>query len=140
MPAVMPRFGVKQKDSIRAIDDGRSGGHNRASRLVEPITTPSFFYAGLVARAYAAADASLSLECTLLVLVLLDLTSAYRTIPTSQPWYTVVAFYDPTASPPGVRYYWLPGHNFGLASAVLCRLALMPAQQRRSIQARRLLF
>ena len=44
---------------------------------------------------------------------------AYRTVPTSQPWYTSVAFFDPLASPPGPRYFGLPGHNFGLLAAVV---------------------
>ena len=54
-----------------------------------------------------------------LVTFLADLSMAYRTVPTSQPWYTTIAFFDPLASPPGPRYFWLPGHNFGLLSAVV---------------------
>ena len=50
---------------------------------------------------------------------LLDLTAAYRTVPTSQPWHTSVGFYNPTSHPPRPEYYWLPGHNFGHASAVV---------------------
>jgi hypothetical protein len=48
-----------------------------------------------------------------------DLAMAYRTIPTSQPWFTTVGFFNPTSIPPRPEYYWLPGHNFGLASAVV---------------------
>ena len=44
---------------------------------------------------------------------------AYRTIPTSQPWYTAFAFYNPTSSPPRPEIYFTPGHNVGLVSAVL---------------------
>ena len=59
--------------------------------------------------------------CTLpeLASTLCDLSMAYRTIPTSQPWFTSMGLFDPLADPPGPRYYYLPGHNFGLVSAVV---------------------
>ena len=109
LPRVMTRFGVPQKGSIRAIDDGRSNDANAASRLHETITTPAFFYPAVVARAAADAAASVGHPIPAMVVLLMDLTAAYRTIPTSQPWFTTVGFYNPDAS--RVEYYWLPGHN-----------------------------
>ena len=60
-----------------------------------------------------------------------DLFAAYRRVPTSQPEFTVVAVYcyeaEPEAGAPplapedagAVRYCEVPGHNFGLQSAVV---------------------
>ena len=113
----MVRFGVRQKGDIRAIDDGRSNGANAATAMLETVTTPHFIYPAVAARAaaeYAAARGSPPLEMRM---VLLDLASAYRTIPTSQPWMTTVAFYNPARMRP--EFYYLPGHNFGLVSSVV---------------------
>ena len=49
-----------------------------------------------------------------MVVTLLDLAAAYRTVPTSQPWHASVGFYNPTSQRP--EYYWLLGHNFGCAA------------------------
>lgn len=136
LPRPMPRFGVEQKDDIRAIDDGKANGANYATRMVETVATPSFVYPAIVARAVhvaaaaaqhgAAAAAAQHGAATAaappvlmppMVLALADLSAAYRTIPSAQPWLTSFAFYDPAAGRP--QYYWLPGHNFGLTSAVL---------------------
>ena len=114
-PALLERFGVEQKGDVRAIDNGRSNGANKATNMAETVTTPSFFYVAIVARAYAvAADTNPPPPMTT---TLLDLSMAYRTIPSAQPWYTTVAFYNPITKHP--ELYWLPGHNFGLKSAVV---------------------
>ena len=118
-PRVMPRFGVPQKGSIRAIDDGRSNGANAATLMQETVSTPTFFLPAVIARAFFAVAASHGLAVLPLVIAMADLAMAYRTIPTSQPWFTTVGFFHPTSSPPRPEYYWLPGHNFGLASAVV---------------------
>ena len=47
----------------------------------------------------------------------MDLKAAYRHVPTSQPQYTCVAVIDTDAD--DVRICEVPGHNFGLASAVV---------------------
>ena len=116
-PRIILRFGVRQKDSLRAIDDAKSNGANRATRLAETVTTPSFFFPAVVARAVGEAAAARCDPPVAMSIALLDLSSAYRTIPTSQPHLTAFGFYDPEAGAP--RYYWMPGHNFGLASAVV---------------------
>ena len=118
-PRIMERFGVRQKGDIRAIDNGRSNGANAATRLYETITTPHFSFTAVAARATAVAAGSLGIPIPHMTVSLCDLAMAYRTIPTSQPWYTAVAFYNPIPTPPRPEIYWLPGHNFGLASAVV---------------------
>jgi hypothetical protein len=116
-PRPMPRFGVPQKGSIRAIDDGKSSGHNAATQMVETVTTPHFVYPAVVARAVVVSAAVLGLQGITLTLALCDLRAAYRCIPTSQPWYTTIGFFDPSTNL--TNYYWLPGHNFGLTAAVV---------------------
>ena len=117
LPRIMNRFGVSQKGSIRAIDDGRSNGANLATRMFETISTPHFVYVAVAARAAYVAATSRGLPPPGITTTLLDLAAAYRTIPTSQPWFTTFGIYHPTRERP--EYYWLPGHNFGLVSAVV---------------------
>ena len=119
-PRVMDRFGVVQHGETRAIDNGRSNGANRASRLVETVTTPHFYFPAVVARAVYVAAQALGLRVMPgLTICLMDLSAAYRTIPAAQPWYTAFAFFNPLRRVPAPEYYWLPGHNFGLGSAVV---------------------
>ena len=113
----MNRFGVRQKGDIRAIDDGRSNGANIATSMEETVTTPHFIYPALAARAAAEHASARGLPPPDMRMVLLDLASAYRTIPTSQPWFTAVAFYNPRRLRP--EFFYLPGHNFGLVSSVV---------------------
>ena len=116
-PRLMPRFAVPQKGTWRAIDDGKSNGANAATFMRETVTTPTFFYPAIVARAiYVASDAA-GLPMYAVTVALADLASAYRTIPTSQPWFTAFAMWDPVSG--RVHFYFLPGHNFGLTSAVV---------------------
>ena len=115
-PRCMPRFAVPQKGAYRAIDDGKSNGANAATRMLETVTTPSFFFPAIVARGFVDATPAGAPTATVAV-ALADLASAYRTIPTSQPWFTAFAMWDPAAE--RVHFYFLPGHNFGLTSAVV---------------------
>ena len=118
VPRILNRFGVLKKGDIRAIDDAKSNGATRATVLYETVTTPHFYFPAVVARAAAvAAGCAIGTACVAMVSTLLDLAAAYRTVPTSQPWHTSVGFYNPVAGRP--EYYWLPGHNFGHASAVV---------------------
>ena len=118
-PRAMPRFPIEQKGSWRAIDDARSNGANAATQMLETVTTPHFIYPAIVARAAAEAASARGLPPRQMLLALADLSMAYRTVPVSQPWYTVFGIFDPYATPPGPAYYFLPGHNFGLQSAVV---------------------
>jgi len=121
VPRPCRRFGIRQKGKIRAIDDARGNGANAATRLLETISSPSFVYPAIVARAIFVATSSLTPPIPMppMTLSLSDLAMAYRLIPCSQPWLTSFGFFDPSVSPPRPQYYWLPGHNFGLASAVV---------------------
>lgn len=131
VPRLMERFGIEQKGSIRAIDNGKSNLANLATRLYETVTTPTFAFPAIVARAFvvaalssssellAAASPSTASTAPAMTVALADLTMAYRTVPTSQPWYTAFAFYNPTATPPAPEIYYTGGHNFGLTSAVV---------------------
>ena len=123
---LMERFGISQKDSIRAIDNGKSNSANWATRMYETVATPDFAYVAVVARAFTDVASSSSppgshadLLTPPMSIGLRDLTMAYRTIPTAQPWYGTFAFFNPDAEPPGPELYFTPGHNFGLASAVV---------------------
>ena len=119
VPRPLVRFGITQKGKLRAVDNGRSNGANRATLMHETVTTPSFFFVAVASRAIVQAASSLGVPPPRVYTALADLSMAYRTVPTSQPWFTSVVFFDPRASPPGPRYFYLPGHNFGLLSAVV---------------------
>ena len=126
VPRLMERFGIAQKDAIRAIDNGKSNSANWATRMYETVSTPDFAYVAVVARAFVDAASSpragsppLAPSCPKMAISLRDLTMAYRTIPTAQPWYGAFAFFNPVADPPGPELYFTPGHNFGLTSAVV---------------------
>ena len=118
-PRIMPRFGVKQKGTIRAIDDGKSSGTNAATLMLETVTTPNFFFSAVVARAFSVAAAADGVPPPAMTVALADLTMAYRCSPSAQPWFTSIGFFNPDIQPPRPQYYYLPGHNFGLASAVV---------------------
>ena len=118
-PLLMNRFGVEQKGAIRAVDDAKSNGANAATRMVETAPTTHFYYPAVVARAVAELSRQLGRPVPAMTVTLLDLAMAYRTIPSAQPWFTCVAYFDPFLSPPRPALYWLPGHNFGLVSAVV---------------------
>ena len=118
----MVRFTVLQKGKHRAIDDGKSNGANAATTLRETVTTPSFLFPAIVARASRAAALAAGFQppgLTSALSALSDLTMAYRTIPSSQPWLTCFGHLDTGRTPPAPSYYFLPGHNFGLTSAVV---------------------
>ena len=121
VPRPCRRFGVRQKGKIRAIDDAKGNGANAATRLVETITSPSFSYPAVVARAVivVAESSDPPLPTPPMTLSLSDLAMAYRLIPCSQPWFTTFGFFDPTVVPPRPQYYWLPGHTFGHAASVV---------------------
>ena len=51
-PRCMPRFAVPQKGDWRSIDDGKTNGANAATRMVETVTTPSFFFPAIVGRGF----------------------------------------------------------------------------------------
>jgi hypothetical protein len=116
-PRAMPRFGVAQKGKLRAIDDAKSNGANAATVMAETVTTPSFVFPGVVARAASVVASAYGLDMPPMTIALADLSMAYRTSPTSQPWFTTFCFFNPSST--RAEFYYLPGHNFGLVSAVV---------------------
>jgi hypothetical protein len=72
-PRVMPRFAVEQKGAFRAIDDAKSNGANAATRMYETVTTPSFTFPAVVARAAVEAAEARGLPPWQMVLSLSDL-------------------------------------------------------------------
>jgi hypothetical protein len=121
----MPRFAkLELKETgpaFRCIDDGQWVGINNCTRTTETIANPSFVFSAIVARLAAMLLRGAPLPAIRQGLswraAFLDQKSAFKTIPTSQPCLVVIALWDPDV--PGMRYYYHPGHPFGLTSAVI---------------------
>ena len=121
----MPRFAkLELKETgptYRCIDDGQWVGINNCTRTTETIANPSFVFSAIVARLAAMLLRGAPLPAIKQGLswraAFLDQKSAFKTIPTSQPCLMVIALWDPDV--PGMRYYYHPGHPFGLTSAVI---------------------
>ena len=121
------RSAIWQKGKYRCIDNGKRSKHNRATHMHESITCGRADFPVTVSREFARRKAGIQKRrlrrnnlpprfrmrhgCG-------DLFAAYRRSPTSQPEYTIVAVYCYEVEPPAVRYCEVPGHNFGLCSAV----------------------
>ena len=110
----MPRFGLWQNGKLRAIDDALSSMHNAITRTRENLRCCRADFPLRVARSLAIRFGrgrrfAMHVGTD-------DIASAYRLIPTAQPWYTNFAVADPEGN---VHFFVLPGHNFGLTSAVL---------------------
>jgi len=112
----MLRFGVLQNGKIRPVDDGKSSGHNGATRMSETVYLPTFEYPARVAAEVVAQCVALSKPVPEMGVGLDDMASAYRKVPTSQPQFTLIAIWSTTHE--SVRFHEVFGHNFGLLSAV----------------------
>jgi hypothetical protein len=121
----MPRFAkLELKEAgptYRCIDDGQWVGTNNCTRTTETIANPSFVFSAVIARLAAmllrGAPPPAIKRGPSWRAAFLDQKSAFKTIPTSQPCLMVIALWDPDV--PGMRYYYHPGHPFGLTSAVI---------------------
>ena len=117
------RFGVAQgvhadgSPKIRAIDNSAANGMNDCTRTHETISPPSFAFAAIAARAFAAAFSALRLPMSALSFGLDDMARAYRRIPVRDTRFTVFALWSVERG--RVEYFYLDGHNFGFRSAVL---------------------
>ena len=120
------RNAVLQKGKWRCIDNGKSSKHNKATTMHERITCGRADFPIMVAREFARRMRSKQQRQAKGVhkkprLRLRhgtnDLRAAYRRVPTSQPEYTCVAVWDNDNEK--VVYCEVPGHNFGLTSAVV---------------------
>ena len=108
----MPRFGIWQKGKLRVVDDGRSSEHNDVTATAESLRCCRADFPLRVARAFAA---RLGPRVPRLAVGTDDIASAYRLIPAAQLHYHAVAVW----SGERVEFFVVPGHPFGLTSAVL---------------------
>jgi len=111
------RFPVPQGAKVRSCDDGKKSLHNTATLVHETITLPTFEFPSRVAALVAEKCRELSLPFPALTIATDDIQSAYRMVPTSQPQFTVCALF--CFEEDEVLFFGVPGHNFGLLSAVI---------------------
>ena len=107
------RFSVWQKGKLRACDDARRSLHNNITRTFESLVCDRADFPITMARVFSS---KLKGPFTML-LGTEDLEAAYRKVPVWQPEYTTVALKDPETGQ--LQFFIVPGHNFGLLSAVL---------------------
>jgi len=111
-PRCLLRFGVWQNDKCRGCDNGALCGHNDRTQLEETIVCIAADFPSQVAREFAKYNREWRIR-----IGTDDVDSAYRRVLCAQPWYTVVAAWDTGRKE--VRYFTMPGHPFGLRSAVI---------------------
>ena len=121
------RSAIKQKGKWRCIDNGKSSKHNKGTTMRERITCGRADFPIAVAREFARrAAARRSRKATPGIRKKShlrmqhgtnDLRAAYRHVPTRQPQYTCVAVWNDDRK--RVDFCDVPGHNFGLKSAVV---------------------
>ena len=117
------RSAILQKEKWRCIDDGKRSKHNKATALHERITCGRADFPVMIAREFAKqvnATHKKSEKAKRKAAMrhgTNDLRAAYRKVPTSQPEYTIVAVWNSDTE--RVCYCDVPGHNFGLTSAVV---------------------
>lgn len=123
------RNAIFQKKKWRCIDNGKRNKTNRATHMRERIVCGRADFPALVAREIArrvltkrnetraGRGVRKSRRMPRMVHGTDDLRAAYRHVPTRQPQFTNVAVWDADAG--RVAYCDVPGHNFGLKSAVV---------------------
>ena len=118
------RSAIKQKDKWRCIDDARRSKHNKATSLHERITCGRADFPVTIAREVAKRLHARGGRPPKGIRKRMrmrhgtnDLRAAYRHVPTRQPEYTLVAVWN--ADEQRVSYCDVPGHNFGVTSAVV---------------------
>jgi hypothetical protein len=133
------RSAIKQKGKWRCIDNGKRSKHNKATSMHERITCGRADFPILIAREFARrTHLSGGIQKNKKFRMrhgTNDLRAAYRHVPVRQMQYTCVAVWDDDNKK--VVYCDLPGHNFGLKSAVV-NFNRFP--ELASIAARRLLW
>ena len=132
----MGRNAIEQKDQWRCIDNAKRNKANKAQTLHERITCGRADFPATISREFArrqraktaARAIGSSNRCGRAAGIrkrrtlrmkhgTMDLKAAYRRVPTSQPEYTNVAVWNDDSK--AVEFCDVPGHNFGLASAVI---------------------
>jgi hypothetical protein len=118
----LPSFGVEQgleedgSCKVRPCDNGRAARTNECLSQHETISCESASFPSLVASLFAEHWPSGVLPSGL-VHSTDDVELAYRRMAARDPGTTVVVLYDTHVG--GARFFLMPGHNFGLTSAVL---------------------
>jgi hypothetical protein len=112
----MGRSAIWQKGKWRCIDDGRRNKANAATSMHERITCGRADFPATIAREIAKRVKRHAGQRVRMKHGTDDVRAAYRKVPTSQPEYTCVAVWNTDAE--RVVYCIVPGHNFGLTSAV----------------------
>jgi hypothetical protein len=125
----MGRNAIIQKGKWRCIDNGKRSKHNKACTLYERLTCGRADFPIMVGREFAkqwkhmdatrrqSAGVRKKRRMRRMRHGTNDLRAAYRKVPTSQPQYTLAACWDDDED--DVKLVAVPGHNFGLTSAVL---------------------
>ena len=118
------RNAVYQKGKWRCVDNGKRNKANRATSMSERITCGRADFPAVIAREVAKrmqhktrSGAIRKKRMPRMLHGTDDLRAAYRRVPTRQPEYTNVAVWD--SDHRKVVYCEVPGHNFGLKSAVV---------------------
>ena len=115
------RFGVWQGEGddrkMRAIDNAKGSQLNAAMSTHETIFCMTLFFVVMVASTFFSAALRARCRMPRLLIGLDDMRAAYRRIPVLTPGFTVFAIWSVVRG--AVVYYFLPGHNFGLVSAVV---------------------
>ena len=120
------RSAIKQKGKWRCIDNAKASKHNKATTLHERLTCGRADFPVSMAREFGRRMSKLSTSRGIRKRTprklrmehgTEDLEAAYRHVPTSQPQFTIAAVWDDESKK--VCYIEVPGHNFGLASAVI---------------------
>ena len=127
----MPRFGTWQKGKLRPIDDALRNSLNATMCMSETLVCGTADFPLHVARAFAlrlGPHVPMALGTD-------DIASAYRMIPSAHPMYTAVCLSEPGSG--RASFFVMPGHNFGLACAPLCREASSPSSPSRGTAAPR---
>ena len=115
------RSAIKQKGKWRCIDNGKRSKHNRATTMHERITCGRADFPATIAREFAKRHQQPGIRKRMRPFRMRhgtdDIKAAYRHVPTKQPQYTCVAVWNEDEG--RVSYCDVPGHNFGLKSAVV---------------------
>jgi len=115
---ILPRFLTEPPGGKpRPIDDGKKSKTNAATRTVETVALPTVEFVAKSAAAFARDAQANGRPMAPLVFGSDDAEAAYRRVPTSQPEFTVIAYFNPRTN--AMEYRQVFGLPFGLTSAVL---------------------
>lgn len=121
---VARRFAIRQgtneatgEAKYRCIDDDKQSGVNGATATLETLMLISVMFVASAARTFHTAAGRLGLPMPRLTIGLDDLRKAYRVVPNSMPWLSVVAVW--AFSWNCTAFHVMYGHSFGKVASVL---------------------